>query len=143
MKRQGKHSSFLPLYPLGCLAFQTVVEKLMEARMKTSRLLNCIAKAANFLDENQIYNGGFRCYLANNEALQGRNALVDSCPFYTSCILYSLSFLDDPKLTTLKRTATEFLIKDMMPPSVWKYFSTATQPLSIPIWMTRRVRLFF
>ncbi|MGB6065972.1 MAG: hypothetical protein WBG50_14325 [Desulfomonilaceae bacterium] len=91
--------------------------------MKTSRLSNCVAKAANFLDENQIYNGGFRCYLANNEALQGRNALVDSCPFYTSCILYSLSFLDDPKLTTLKRTATEFLIKDMMPPSVWKYFS--------------------
>ena len=92
--------------------------------MKISSLLNCIAIAANFLDENQIYNGGFRCYMANNEALQARNALVDSCTFYTSCILYSLSFLNNPELTPLKRTAAEFLIKEMRPPGVWKYFSS-------------------
>lgn len=91
--------------------------------MHTSRLSDCIANAAHFLDENQLYNGEFRSYLANNESMQGKNALVDSCTFVTSCILYSVSFLHDPGLTTMKRTALNFLIKQMEPPGVWKYFS--------------------
>ncbi len=93
--------------------------------MKTSRLTSCIAKAANFLDGNQLYNGEFRSYLANNEAMDGRCALVDSCTFVTSCILYSLSFLNDPGLAAMKRTAFKFLTEEMRPPGIWKYFSSS------------------
>jgi hypothetical protein len=91
--------------------------------MNISRLTSCIAKAANFLDQNQLYNGEFRSYLANNEAMQGRNALVDSCTFVTSCILYSVGFLNDPALIAMKHAALEFLVREMKAPGVWKYFS--------------------
>jgi hypothetical protein len=91
--------------------------------MNNSRLANCIAKAAEFLDENQLYNGEFRSYLANNEDMLGMNALVDSCTFVTSCVSYCVRFLDDPGLTVMKRAALEFLVKQMRPPGVWKYFS--------------------
>jgi hypothetical protein len=92
--------------------------------MDASRLANCVARAANFLDENQLYNGEFRSYLANNEAMYGGCALVDSCIFVTSCILYSLSFLNDPALAAMKRAAFRFLIQEMKPPGIWKYFSS-------------------
>ncbi len=93
--------------------------------MNNARLANCIAKAVNFLDENQLYNGEFRSYLADNEDMQGSDVLNDSCTFVTSCVLYSLSFVNDPQLTVLKRTALEFLVKEMRPPGIWKYFSSS------------------
>jgi hypothetical protein len=98
--------------------------------LNIDRLADCIAKAANFLDENQLYNGEFRSYRSDNEALQGSSLIVDSCTFVTSCILYSLSFLNDTGLTALKRTGLEFLVKQMQPPGIWKYFSSG-YPISI------------
>ncbi len=92
--------------------------------MNNSRLRKCIARAAKFLDENQLYNGEFRSYRSNNEALHGSNLIVDSCTFVTSCVLYCVGFLNDPGLTAMKRTALEFLVKQMMAPGVWKYFSS-------------------
>lgn len=90
--------------------------------MNLSRLSNCIAKAATFLDENQLYSGEFRSYVSNNEAME-RVIRVDSCTFVTSCILYCLSFVNDPGLTEMKRAAFKFLIDEMNPPGIWKYFS--------------------
>ncbi len=98
--------------------------------MDIARLANCITKAANFLDENQLYNGEFRSYRAANEALEGVDMIVDSCTFVTSCILYSLTFLNDSRLTTLKSTGLEFLIREMRPPGIWRYFSSG-YPVSI------------
>lgn len=100
--------------------------------MDNSRLVKCISKAATFLDENQLYNGEFRSYRADNEALQESNLVVDSSTFVTSCILYSLSFLNDPVLTTLKRTALEFLVKQMKAPGLWKYFTSSYHILIDP-----------
>jgi hypothetical protein len=90
-----------------------------------SRLAKCIRKAVNFLDENQLYNGEFRSYVASSEDMLGSDLLNDSCTFVTSCILYSLSFVNDPQLRVLKLTALEFLVKEMRPPGIWKYFSSS------------------
>jgi hypothetical protein len=92
--------------------------------MNTSRLSNSIAMAADFLDEKQLYNGEFRSYRADNEAMDEGNTLVDGCTFVTTCILYSLRFLDNPELSAMKRTALRFLIDEMKPPGIWKYFSS-------------------
>jgi len=92
--------------------------------MSISCLSQCISKAANFLDESQLYNGEFRSYRANNEAMDDGNTLVDGCTFVTSCILYCLRFFNDPKFSVMKRTASVFLIDEMEPPGIWKYFSS-------------------
>jgi hypothetical protein len=92
--------------------------------MNNSRLADSIAKAANFLDEKQLYNGEFRSYRADNEALQGSDLQVDSSIFVASCILYSLSFLDTPAFTTMRRSAFRFLAEQMRPPGIWQYFAS-------------------
>jgi len=90
--------------------------------MNISRLSNCVAKGSDFLDQNQLYSGEFRSYVSKDEAMESV-ASVDSCTFVTSCILCSLSFVDDPGLTAMKHAAFKFLIEEMKPPGVWKYFS--------------------
>ncbi len=62
------------------------------------------SSAANFLDKKQLHYGEFRSCLANDEGMEGKYALVDSCIFVTSSILYALRFLDDPSLIAVKRT---------------------------------------
>jgi hypothetical protein len=100
--------------------------------VQKSDLSQAIARAVNFLDENQLYNGEFRSYRSDNEALQGSNLIVDSCTFVTSCILYSLRFLNDSGPRPLKRTGLEFLVKQMKAPGLWRYFSSG-YPISIDL----------
>ena len=91
--------------------------------MEESCLNTAIANAVNFLKQNQLPHGEFRSYIASNEAMKGRCTL-ESCTGVTSCVLYSLQFLDSPEIGAMKGAAANFLIEEMTPPGIWKYWSS-------------------
>lgn len=100
--------------------------------MSTCRLTDCVARAINFLDKSQLYNGEFTSYWAKSETLDDTSASVESCTFVTSCILYCLRFLDDPGAAAMKQAAYRFLISEMIYPGLWTYFSSTSPTQSNP-----------
>jgi hypothetical protein len=88
-----------------------------------SRLSDCLTSAARFLVKNQLRCGEFRSYSARDEALRDTCELEGS-PFVTTFVLYALELLDDPGLGGMKRRAQEFLIHEMEPQGLWKYWTS-------------------
>ncbi len=58
--------------------------------------------------------------------------LPDSTPFVTSLVLYCLGFVNGPKANEMTRKAVNFLIEEMEPPGVWRYWTSRTKQRPTP-----------
>lgn len=82
-----------------------------------------ISKALNFLAQNQLPYGEFKTYLSTNERMAD-NCVFDSSAFVTALILYSISFLEEPKVKGITQKAVQFLVEEKEIPGQWRFWSS-------------------
>lgn len=79
--------------------------------------------AIEFFYHNQLEHGEFRTYAAGNEAMDD-SCVLDSSPFTTSFVLYSLGFYDDLRIQEITARGINFLRSEMEGKGVWRYWSS-------------------
>lgn len=82
-----------------------------------------LTRAVAFLEQQQLPNGEFPAYVARDEALQQERRL-DSTPFVTTYVLYSLGFVSEPGVREMIDKGLDFVAGEMQVPGVWRYWST-------------------
>jgi len=94
-------------------------------------LASAIEKAIDFLYHHQLPYGEFKTYMSPNLRLEDQY-LPDSTPFVTTLVLYCLGFVNCPKASEMTRKAVNFLIEEMKPPGVWRYWTSRTNQQPTP-----------
>ena len=94
-------------------------------------MASAIEKAIDFLYHHQLPYGEFKTYISPNPRLEDQY-LPDSTPFVTTLVLYSISFVDCPKVRKMTRKAVNFLTEEMEPPGVWRYWTSRTNQKPTP-----------
>ncbi len=87
-----------------------------------------IARGLDFLRRSQLPTGEFRCYMSTDHALE-RDAVVDSSPFPTALVAYSLGFAEEAK-DMLERCA-RFFLREMEGRGLWRYWTKRHQYHSV------------
>ncbi len=90
---------------------------------KEARLEQALSRAIDFLYENQLRYGEFKTLLASDAALT-RNCEFDSSPFATSLVVYSLVYVQDPRVKEMIEKGLNFLESEMEWPGFWRYYSS-------------------
>lgn len=89
--------------------------------MNLSGISDSIERGLDFLGRSQLDSGEFKVYRSTDE-LQN-DLFVDSSPFPTALIGYSLSLVDSPKATQLLKQSLKFLLDEMEGPGLWRYWT--------------------
>jgi hypothetical protein len=83
-----------------------------------------ISKSLDFLCENQLNYGEFKTYLSIDEAMMPDTCTFDSTPFTTALILYSIRFIENPRVSLMTKRAIQFLIEEREIGGVWRFWSS-------------------
>jgi hypothetical protein len=81
-----------------------------------------IERGLEFLAQKQLPNGEFATYISTDHTLE-TNARFDSSPFVTALVAYSLALADTPVATRVIDRAITFLVAEMEPPGLWRYWT--------------------
>ena len=95
----------------------------VRANSTGDRIDAAIGKAIDFLSQNQLPYGEFRTYVSADKRMPAENSFFDSSPFVTTFIVYSLHFVDDPRVKAMTAQAMQFLKDEMKPPGVWRFWT--------------------
>ena len=87
-----------------------------------NKLNKCISRGIDFLYKNQLSHGEFPSYRIYTREGAG-NWDLDSAIFPTALIAYSLRYLKGQKVDEMRNKAKAFLLQEMEPPGVWRYWS--------------------
>lgn len=82
-----------------------------------------IARGIGFLRQMQLDWGEFACRKYADAQLGGSGRL-DSSPFATALVLYSLGFVAHPEVAAMRANALGFLMEEWEGPGVWRYWSS-------------------
>ena len=85
-----------------------------------------IDRGLEYLRRRQLPSGEFTCYMSTDPALE-QNAVVDSSPFPTALIAYSIGFSDTPATKTMLENATRFFLAEMEGNGLWRYWTRQHQ----------------
>ncbi len=80
-----------------------------------------VERALEFLERSQLPNGEFKVYRSIDELQQ--DCVVDTSPFPTALIAYSLGFSDSPKAKAMLKRVTQFFLAEMEGPGLWRYWT--------------------
>lgn len=86
------------------------------------RLRASIGRGLDFLHRSQLPSGEFRTFMSTDHALE-RDCVVDSSPFPTALIAYSLGFADCDRARAMLERAVRFFLAEMEGPGVWRYWT--------------------
>lgn len=92
----------------------------------SAKAATAVEKGLAFLEANQRADGEFNSYRARDPLFLA-DCEFDSSPFPTSLIAYCLSQIDSPKCKRMIEKACAFLIKEMEPGGVWRYWTSQHQ----------------
>jgi len=95
-----------------------------EKSISANDIINSINKAVNFLYENQAECGEFKSLACRDKQMEV--CRVDSTPFVTTFILYSIKDLNNKKIEIMAEKAIKFLLSKQKPGGVWSYYPTLT-----------------
>jgi hypothetical protein len=84
-----------------------------------------IERALDFLERSQLPTGEFKVYMSTDELRQ--DSVVDSSPFPTALIAYSLGFSDSPKAQAMLERMVQFFLGEMEGPGLWRYWTRKHQ----------------
>ncbi len=79
-----------------------------------------IERGLRFLHEQQLPSGEFRSYRSPDPSMAS-NCELDSSPFPTAMISYSISCHDSIKVREMVGKASEFFLDHMDSGAVWRY----------------------
>lgn len=85
-----------------------------------AQLREAIAKGVEGLERTQVANGEFQTYNCDATLTQ---CLAESSPWVTTFVVYSLSFVDDPRVPRIVARAAEFLRSRMEDQGLWRFWS--------------------
>ena len=91
----------------------------------------CISRGIDFLYKNQLPHGEFPSYRIYTREGAG-NWDLDSAIFPTALIAHSLRFLRGQKVHEMRNKAKAFLLQEMEPPGVWRYWSAQSGVTIMP-----------
>lgn len=84
-----------------------------------------ILKSISYLYQNQLHYGEFRSYISPLKDMEGNCQLfLGSSPYITTFILYSISFVEHPKIKEMTQKALGFFLEEMKAPGIWQFFTT-------------------
>ena len=96
-----------------------------------NKINECISRGIDFLYKNQLPHGEFPSYRIYTRQGAGKWDL-DSAIFPTALIAHSLRFLKGEKVHRMRNKAKAFLLKEMEPPGVWRYWSAQSGVTIMP-----------
>lgn len=85
-----------------------------------------ISKAIDFLYQSQLPHGEFKTVASPDQEMRDK-CVLDSSPFATSLVLYSLRSVSSPKVREMTANALRFLEEEMEGPGLWRYWSSRNQ----------------
>src|SRR3989338_2276468 len=92
-----------------------------EAQTQRERLQLALKQGVTFMINEQLPHGEFPVWWF---VTQQQKWELDSTPFGTAVILYSLRFVEDPRVVEIRHKAADFLLAEMEPQGLWRYWST-------------------
>jgi len=90
--------------------------------IKQSELQKAVHQAIKFLHEQQLPSGEFRSYHSTHPTMES-DCQLDSTPFPTALIVYSLGFHNSSKVDEMTSKAIRFFLKHMEKGGVWRYWT--------------------
>jgi hypothetical protein len=81
-----------------------------------------IESGLKFLYASQLPSGEFQCFWSTHPTME-TDCQLDSSPFPTALIAYSLKFTRRAKAQEIVRKACEFLLAEIKPGGLWKYWT--------------------
>ena len=95
----------------------------VSSRLSRTQLKHSVSKAIDFLYHSQLPYGEFRTYASPEESME-ETFSFDSSPFVTSLVLYSISFIDNPRVREMTSKALDFLLDEVEGHGLWSYWSS-------------------
>jgi hypothetical protein len=89
----------------------------------TSQIDRAVSKAVGFLQGNQLRHGEFKTYVSPDSTMR-RILHFDSSPFVTTFVIYSLDFVEDPRVDDMTRRALDFLQSEEERSGIWRYWTS-------------------
>ncbi|HWS53439.1 MAG TPA: hypothetical protein VN228_04910 [Pyrinomonadaceae bacterium] len=81
-----------------------------------------VGRALDFLRRSQLPSGEFKAFMSTDNSLE-RDCVVDSSPFPTALIAYSLGFADPAAAGPMLEKAVRFFVAEMEGPGLWRYWT--------------------
>lgn len=98
--------------------------------MSSNGLEASVARGLDFLRRSQLPSGEFKVLMSTDHSLE-RDCVVDSSPFPTALIAYSLGFADAPVAAEMLEKSVRFFLAEMEGPGLWRYWTKQHQYHSI------------
>ncbi|MBD2729700.1 hypothetical protein H6G96_26130 [Nostoc sp. FACHB-892] len=87
-------------------------------------MIDSISKSLDFLFQNRLKYGEFKTYFSLDEAMMPDTCTFDSISFTTTFVLYSMSFIEDSKVSQMTQKAIQFLVEEKEIGGVWRFWSS-------------------
>jgi len=81
-----------------------------------------IVRGLGFLRRSQLPSGEFKVYMSTDNSLE-KDCVVDSSPFPTALIAYSLGFADPSEAGGMLEKSLRFFLAEMEGPGLWRYWT--------------------
>jgi hypothetical protein len=98
--------------------------------MNTNELDACIERGLEFLERSQLPSGEFKVFMSTDNNLE-KDCVVDSSPFATALIAYSLGFSDCARASEMLGKTQRFFLAEMEGQGLWRYWTKQHQYHSI------------
>ena len=102
----------------------------MELAVNRNEVDASIDRGLAFLERNQLPSGEFKVFRSTDKNLE-TDCVVDSSPFATALIAYSLGFANSAKTERMISKCVEFFLAEMEGPGVWRYWTKQHEHHSI------------
>lgn len=90
----------------------------------------CVRGGLEFLRRVQLPTGEFKVFMSTDDTLK-KDCVVDSSPFPTSLVAYSLGFADPDEAGDMIEKALGFFLEEMEGPGLWRYWTKQHQYHSV------------
>ncbi|MCX8128705.1 MAG: hypothetical protein N3I35_01240 [Clostridia bacterium] len=86
-----------------------------------SEINAAVSKGLDFLHKSQLPYGEFKTYVFPDKMMTGQGRYV-STTYITTFVLYSLGFIDEPRVREMTQKAIAFFLQEMEGQGIWRYF---------------------
>lgn len=89
-----------------------------------------VGRGLDFLRRSQLPSGEFKAFMSTDDRME-KDCVLDSSPFPTALIAYSLGFADPAAAGAMLEKALRFFVAEMEGPGLWRYWTKQHQYHSV------------
>ena len=98
--------------------------------MSSADVAAAVTRGLEFLRRSQLPSGEFKAYMSTDNRME-EDCVVDSSPFPTALIAYSLGFADPAAAGGMLEKSLRFFLAEMEGPGLWRYWTRQHQYHSV------------